>query len=232
MKEIQLYPPIKEHFEELGYEVYSEANNIDVVCKKDETLILIELKANLNFKLIYQGIERQKLSDNVYLAIKKAKNTDISNDLFSQKLEILKRLGLGLLIVDFDYDKPFVLISLEPELKNIKLIQSKNKPHLHSLLKEINSRSGDYNKGGTKGKTITAYKEKSLQIANFIKNEEPYSAKEIEKELGLKKVNPILYRNHYKWFEKVSHGKYKITKKGIEALSEFDYIVEHFGGGK
>ncbi len=232
MKETILYPPIKKFFEKLDYEVYSEANDIDVVCKKDGTLILVELKKSLNFKLIYQGIERQKLSDNVYLAIKKEKNTDVSNELFSQKIEILKRLGLGLLIVDFDYENPFVLVSLEPKLKNIKLSQKKSKLHLHSLLKEINSRSGDYNKGGTKGKTITAYKEKCLKIAHFIKDEEIYTAKEIEKELKLEKVNPILYKNYYKWFEKISHGKYKITKKGIEALNEFDYIVKHFGEGK
>ncbi len=228
IKESDLYPPIKFFFEELGYEVYGEVNSLDVVAKKDDTLIAIELKKSLNTKLIYQGITRQKLTDTVYLAIPKTKNTNKDNKGFKEKLDILKRLGLGLFIVDFSYDEPFALIELEPSLVNIKSLQSKNKKHLHSLIKEINSRSGDYNKGGTKGKTITAYREKVLKIALFMKDKKIHSPKEIELALDMDKVQPILGRDFYKYFEKVEKGKYKISKKGLEALDEYEYIIKHF----
>ncbi len=228
VKEIDLYEPIKNFFEEAGYEVYGEVKDLDVVAKKDETIIAIELKTSLSTKLIYQGIMRQKLTDTVYLAIPKNKNTNKDNKGFAEKLEILKRLGLGLFIVDFSYEKPFALVELEPKLSDIKALQSRNKKKLVNILTEINGRSGNFNKGGTKGKTITAYKEKVLKIIQFMADGEVYTPKEVATALGMEKVQPILARDYYKYFEKVEKGKYKISKKGLKALDEYDYIIRYF----
>ena len=69
MKETDLYNPIKVFFEAKGYEVKAEVTDCDVVAlKKDEEPIIIELKKSLSFDFLIQGIDRQGISDNVYLA--------------------------------------------------------------------------------------------------------------------------------------------------------------------
>ncbi len=44
MKETDLYLPVKELFEDLGYDVQAEVNEIDVLATKDNEFIIIELK--------------------------------------------------------------------------------------------------------------------------------------------------------------------------------------------
>ena len=61
MKETDLYPLLKKYFETKGFIVLAEVNNIDLVAKKDDLLIIVEMKTQLNLKLIHQGCQRKKL---------------------------------------------------------------------------------------------------------------------------------------------------------------------------
>ena len=74
MKETELYPYLKSYFEEQGFMVQAEVNSIDIVAQKDDLIIIVEMKTQLNLKLIYQGCQRQQLSDTVYLAVPKVNN--------------------------------------------------------------------------------------------------------------------------------------------------------------
>lgn len=101
MKETELYAPVKELFESLGYEVQSEVQDMDVLATKDHDFIVIELKKELNLRLIVQGAQRQKLSEIVYVAIRKPSYKVRMSSTFTEKVYLLKRLGIGLILVNF-----------------------------------------------------------------------------------------------------------------------------------
>lgn len=71
LKENDLYLPIKGFLNNLGYEVKGEIKECDIVAKKDDLLIVIELKLNLNITLLLQAVERFTLADSVYIATPK-----------------------------------------------------------------------------------------------------------------------------------------------------------------
>ena len=92
MKETDLFNPIQEHFQNLGYQVAAEVKHCDVVALKDEELLIIELKTSLNMTLITQAVKRQSISHQVYVAIPEPKKRTRR---FREQMTVLKRLGLG-----------------------------------------------------------------------------------------------------------------------------------------
>src|SRR5690606_10603973 len=68
-KETELYPPVKAYMEQRGYLVRSEVRDCDLAAVKDGHLVVVELKTRFNLDLILQGVDRQRLCPNVYLAV-------------------------------------------------------------------------------------------------------------------------------------------------------------------
>ena len=99
MKETELYQPVKDLFEGLGYEVFSEVNDIDVVAVKDGEKIVIELKTSFSMKLILQAVKRQKIYEDVYVAVPFPKFKKRFSKDFKDKEYLLRRLELGLIFV-------------------------------------------------------------------------------------------------------------------------------------
>lgn len=75
LKEMDLYEPINKYFKRKGFEVYGEVKDCDMAVIKDDLLILVELKLNLSVDLLIQATKRQRVSEHVYVAIPKPKNT-------------------------------------------------------------------------------------------------------------------------------------------------------------
>jgi len=96
--ETDLYQPIKKHLVQLGFEVKGEIKNCDIVAQKEELLIIIELKLSLNISLLLQAVDRFSLADNVYIAI--PKQCTLYKKQSKQVKKLIKRLGIGLIIVD------------------------------------------------------------------------------------------------------------------------------------
>ena len=71
MKETDLYPLIKKYFVEKGFDVRAEVMDCDVVAKKDDVMIAIEMKTSLGTRLLSQAAERQRWFDLVYIAVPK-----------------------------------------------------------------------------------------------------------------------------------------------------------------
>ena len=70
MRERSLYPPVKSFLEAQGYELKGEVNGCDLVAiRGEEAPVIVELKTTFSLSLVFQGIARQGLSDNVYLAV-------------------------------------------------------------------------------------------------------------------------------------------------------------------
>ena len=72
-KETDLYEPIRAFLEEEGYQVQAEVKHCDIAAEKNGRLVVVELKRAFGLKLVYQGLERQSLTDEVFVAIPRPK---------------------------------------------------------------------------------------------------------------------------------------------------------------
>jgi hypothetical protein len=215
MQEREMYLPIKHYLENLGYSVKAEVKNVDIVAVKDDTVIVIEMKTTITLKLLYQGCDRQRMFDNVYLAIPNPGYKVIKSKAFKEKTYILHRLRLGLMLVDVTKDK--VEVVLDPK----EYVRRTNNRKLKLLMDEFNHRSTSINIGGVnKQKIMTSYKEQAIEIAKVL-IDSPLSTKEIRAITNIAKVTNILYDNYYHWFMHVSRGVYGLTEKGRKEISAY-----------
>jgi len=215
MKEIELYSPIKSYLENEGYTVRGEVKDIDVFGIKDERTIAIELKTQISLKLIYQGVERQKIADEVYLAIPiSAKKSHQDN--YRHFIHLIRRLELGLLVVHGNQVTNEVSAKPFERSKSISKSQKKKR----QALKEISLRENDLNEGGTKGKKLTFYKEKVLKVASYLIDHPLSSPKEIKSFTNLMDIPSILQKNYYGWFERVGRGLYQVKDQYRDEVVE------------
>jgi hypothetical protein len=216
MLETDLYQPVKSFFESQGYTVKAEINDIDILAIKEDITIAIELKVKISLKLIYQVIERQKLVDNVFLAIPKDSYKSHRNSIKHFQL-LLKRLNLGLILID----KEKVEVVFEPNHYDLNKSKSLNKRRKEKLLNTFNNLFSDSNKGGSKGKRMTVYKQNAIKIASLLAEKPGLSPKEIINETGVLNTQSILQKNFYGWFQKSSYASYLLTKKGLDEYKKF-----------
>lgn len=223
--ETDLYLPVKKFFTGLGYVVNGEVKGCDVTASKENELIIIELKKVFNLKLLYQAMERMKITSNVFICIPRPKKTGIKS--YKSMLVIIKKLEIGLITVALDSPAQFVEIVSYPENKGIKKGSRSN-----LLLKEIAGRANDSNKGGSRGvKLNTAFRERSIKIACILERIGRASAKELVNIYGCEKdAHAILYQNHYGWFQNESRGVYTLTQIGIDFLDDplFAHVVAFY----
>jgi hypothetical protein len=226
--EADLYEPIQKHFSQQGYRVNGEVHDCDLTAVKDEELIIVELKLNLNIDLLLQATRRQRLTDLVYIAIPKPKR--ISRKRWNDIIQLVRRLELGLIIVSLAGNRKKIEFKVHPE--PYKRMTSKNTRKKAALIKEIEGRSADYNIGGSnKTKIMTAYKENCIQIACYLEKLGQMSPKALVA-LGTGDKTPlILQKNYYKWFERVERGIYVITEQGKADLENYPELVEYYLGG-
>lgn len=227
IKETDLYQPIRAYFTALGYQVNGEVKSLDVTAVKGEQFVVIELKKHLNMKLLIQGTKRQRLTDQVYIAIERPKNT-FSRD-WKDKLYLIRRLELGLIVVSFRGKKPLVQVVCDPKPFNRKQSMGRAKRKQKGILNEIAERSGDYNVGGsTRQKLMTAYREKNIHIACCLNLHDQLTPKTL-RALGTgDKTTSILNKNFYGWFQRISRGVYGLTATGKKALEEYPEVVRHY----
>lgn len=219
IKETDLYEPIRLFLQERGYAVQAEVNHCDVVAVREETTIVIELKRNFNLKLVYQAIERQSLTEQVYVAIprpEKGQNTHSWLDM----LRLLKRLELGLITVALDSPLQVVEVILEPDDSPIR----KNKKKQDRLQKELAGRRIEANTGGmNRHKILTAYRERALELCCMMERWEQISLKALREMGKEKQYGNILRSNTYHWFERVEKGVYTLTEAGKAALQQKEH---------
>ena len=229
--ESDLYPPIKKYFSELGYNVNGEVKNCDVVLAKDGELAIIELKTNFNMPLLYQAIDRMKITSQVYVAIprlKKHNSTQMRNI-----AHIAKKLGLGLITVAMESEFRHVeIIGFPDDSSGEKKQSGKNAQRKASIIKEASQRSMDLNRGGiSRRKLATAYREKAIKIACALEKNGAMKPSEMIKSCNCDAdAQSIVYKNHYGWFEKLGKGNYRLAGEGKKMLDGalFAEIIEHY----
>lgn len=224
MKESDLYAPIRDLFKDMGYDVKAEVKDVDMVAIKEDLMIMFEFKLSLEFKLVLQAVNRQKMTELVYVAIPKPTSRVLRSKSFKEKLHLLRRLELGLIYVTTDAKLSYAQIIEEPRPYNRKTSISRNKRKKNLIINEMKDRHSDYNVGGSKGKVITVYKEQCLWIAYHLIGE-PSSPKALKALTGVEKTASMLQRNFYKWFERVDRGIYSLSKEGRLAVEEYAVII-------
>lgn len=217
-KETDLYEPIRAFLEEEGYQVQAEVKHCDIAAQKDDKLVVVEMKKAFGLKLVYQGLERQALTDEVFVAIPRPKK-GAREKAWRDMLRLLKRLELGLLTVALDSPLQTVDVVLTPADSMIR----KNKRKKEKLQAELEGRQTNGNIGGmTRRKIITAYREKTIRLACLLEREGKISLAEL-RERGLEEMTVLLSRNYEKWFARVGKGVYALSEKGKNELEQADY---------
>lgn len=212
LSETDLYPPVKAFFEALGFEVKSEIGAADVVALRDgEPPVIVELKTGFSLTLLQQGVARQKVTDQVYLAIPRWKGR-AGYKAFKGNIGLCKRLGLGVISVSPAGE---VQVHHDPapfQPRKVKRRQT-------TLMAEFERRKGDPNQGGaTRVGLITSYRQEALRCAAYLAEHGPTKGAVVAKGTEVTRATRVMASNHYGWFERVNTGIYDLTALGKKAV--------------
>lgn len=225
--ETDLYPPIRDFLTRQGYEVKGEIGPCDILAMRgEEEPLVVELKLTLSLALILQGVERLRLSDAVYLAA-----PDPGAKGWGKKrramLGLLRRLGLGLILVRFTKAGAVVTPVLEPGAP----LPARSKIRRARLMKEFAARRGDPEAGGAPAREkLTAYRQDALRLAQVLAENGPMKAADAARAAGAPRAGDIFRANHYGWFIRISRGVYELTEEGKAGLARFPAPPPPFTG--
>jgi hypothetical protein len=216
MRETDLYPPIKAYLERQGYEVKAEVTSCDVVAVRgDEPPLIVELKLGLSIGLLLQGVDRQSMSDAVYVAFAAGKGPRWRGTV-RDAVKLCRRLGLGLMSVR--PGRGLVEVHCDPG--PYKPRQNARRTAL--LLREFERRAGDPNKGGLVGRpVVTAYRQDALRLALAIRGGAEGRPAALKRALGVEKAASILSKDYYGWFVRLERGVYGVSAAGETALEVY-----------
>ncbi len=228
MLETDLYPAVKDFLEAQGYTVKSEIKSCDVVAVRgDEPPVVVELKTKITLPLILQGIDRQALTDAVYLAtgpVRGSRKSSLWGRHRRRIIGLCKRLGLGLLTVEKSVGNRFrVEVHVDPAPYQPR----KNNKRKTMLLGEVAHRVGDPNTGGmSRRPVITAYRQDALRCLSFLQNAGQAKLSDIRKGALVDRAPSILQRDVYGWFVRPERGVYALSPKGVSAIDEFQDVLQ------
>jgi len=206
-REVELYAPVKAFLVARGYEVKGEIAGCDLVAvRADGPPIVVELKLAFTLGLVLQGVDRLAIADTVYLAVPAtaARRRGIR--------PLCRRLGLGLIAVHGPRLRVEVLVDPGPY----------RPPHdrrrAARVLGEHGRRRGDPTPGGgARAPIMTAYRQEALRLAAALRGgPAPVAALRVAAESP--RAQPILARDVYGWFERVSRGTYRLRDEGRDAV--------------
>ncbi len=215
MKESDLYLPLKRFLEAQNYEVKGEIQDCDVLAVRGEEVpVVVELKLAFNLNVVLQAVERLSLTPKVYIGI--PRRCGSLNRRRRQIIKLLRMLGLGLVAVDPDPATGSVEVLLDPG----EYRPRKSKRRQERLLGEFVRRVGDPNLGGIEKRKgiMTAYRQRSLAIARFLRENGPTKASRVAQTLREPKARNMLYRDVYGWFERESRGVYRLSPRGEQEI--------------
>ncbi|UCH33822.1 MAG: hypothetical protein JSV65_14825 [Armatimonadota bacterium] len=220
--ETDLYRPIYEHLVAQGYTVRSEVEHCDITATRGDELVVVELKRSFGTNLLVQATQRQKVADSVYVALPRP---DEWNQAWGRKLHLLKRLELGLILVSFDSGEPIVEVVFHP----VPFDRRQRKSARRAVLQEIESRSGDFNEGGSyRRKIATAYRENAIHIACCLDVFGPLSPRQL-RSLGTgPKTGSILYSDVYGWFDRIGRGLYGLRPQGRTEIGHYPRLARRY----
>lgn len=210
--ETDLYPPVKAFFTALGYDVKAEIGAADVMAiRGDDPPVIVELKLGFSLTLLQQGVARQRVTDQVYLAVPRWKGK-AGYRAFKGNLGLCKRLGLGVMTVSTTGE---VQVHHDPAPFQPRKVKRRQQ----SLMAEFERREGDPNKGGaTRAGLVTSYRQEALRCAAYLAENGPTKGAVVAQETSVARATRVMAANHYGWFERVETGIYTLTDAGRGAV--------------
>jgi hypothetical protein len=215
--ETEPYLPVKTFLTGQGYDVKAEVGAADIVaCRDDADPVIVELKTGFTLSLFHQAIERQSMTDAVYIAVARGTGRRFRQSLKSNT-KLARRLGLGLMTVRLS--DGFVEVHLDPAPYAPRM----SKPRKERLLREFSRRVGDPNTGGsTRVTLVTAYRQDALRCAAHLVENGPSRGADVAKATGVERATRMMADDHYGWFERVDRGVYALTPKGQTEAKDID----------
>ncbi len=216
--ETELYFPVQEFLHNLGFKVDAEVKDCDVVATKDDIVVICELKRGFTIELLYQLVQRKKMTAYVYAVIPRPKN--MRSRAFLKKLDILRALDCGLMVVLNSTKR--VDIVLEPKGEDTAAKKMRRK----GIEKEVVVRKTSLNLGGqNKRKIVTAHKESLIAAICYI---EKYG--QIKTRICKENIRNVVQRNHYGYFIRIDRGVYTMNDRARKVLEIKDYkdIVDYY----
>ncbi len=214
-RETALYPPIKALLEGQGYAVKAEVGSADVVaCRSTEDPVIVELKLGFSLALIHQAIDRQAITDAVYIPVPRGTGRAFGTAL-KRNSALCRRLGLGLITVRLK--DGHTQVHLDPAPYKPRQL----KPRKTRLLREFAKRVGDPNQGGAaRQHLITAYRQDALRCAQVLQTQGPSKGADVARLTGVSTATRLMADNHYGWFDRVTRGIYTLSPKGTRVAEE------------
>jgi hypothetical protein len=218
MKETDLFAPLAAYFEAAGYRVDAEVKNCDLVARKDQELVLVELKTSLNLTLLLQAIERQRLSNLVYIAIP-SKALGRPGSRRTALIRVFRRLEIGILTVDVS--KGTVQLVALPAPFDMARSRKSARHRKSALLQELAGRSVNLNiAGSTQVPLHTAYREAAFKVLALLSLHGPLNSRQVRRYPDIpSQSTAILYRNFHGWFIRHTDGSYTVSPKGAAELA-------------
>lgn len=219
-KEVELYPPIKTFFESQGYEVKAEVGAADVVARRGDETVIIEMKLRFSLELLYQAVDRLRLTDQVFLVIPRVSGRAGYRKLKSQ-VTLCRRLGVGLITIRHRDTYLEQLCAPGPYAPR------KSKVKQQRLAAQFDRLKGDPNDGGAERHgLVTGYRQDALRCAAFLAEHGAQKGAEVAKAAQVPTATRIMADNHYGWFERVDRGIYGLTTAGSQGLAHWAYSWE------
>ncbi|MEM9724024.1 MAG: DUF2161 family putative PD-(D/E)XK-type phosphodiesterase [Pseudomonadota bacterium] len=214
--ETDLYPPLKAYLSAQGYDVKGEIGPADLVARRgDEPPLIIELKTGFTLSLFHQAIERQALSEAVYIAAPRGAGAAFAKAL-KRNLGLARRLGLGLITIRLA--DGFVEVHADPG----PFRPRRSPARRDRLLREFQRREGDPVRGGAArrgGPMMTAYRQDAMRCAGSLAASGPAKAADVAATTGVSRARDIMADDHYGWFQRISRGVYALTDAGAAAAA-------------
>lgn len=216
-RETDLYPAIKAFLEGQGYEVKAEVGKADVVaCRAGDDPVIVELKLGFSLSLFHQAVDRQKITDDVYIAVPRKTGKPFQRAL-KENTSLCRRLGIGLITVRLK--DALVEVHADPG----PYAPRKVKPRRTWLLREFARREGDPNLGGaTRIGLVTAYRQDAVRCARHLNAHGPCKGSDVAKATGVSRATGIMAADHYGWFVRVERGIYAVTPKGAQEQEAYE----------
>ncbi len=213
-RESDLYAPVKQHLQALGYTVRGEVGACDAVGVNGDVVVAVELKLSFGLPVLYQALQRLPAVDLVYVAVAVPPGRRARGNWDAQARDatrLCRMLGVGLLSVR----DGAIVVHADPTP-----YQPRKQPKQRArLLSEFVRRSGDHNVGGTtKQPRMTAYREDALACAAVLAAGGAMQGAAVRDAAGVPKATRLLADNVYGWFRKDGRGVYALTPDGQDAL--------------
>lgn len=235
MRETDLHEPIARWLQGQGYHVSAEVHHCDLVAthpNRREDPIIVELKTRMSLDLVTQGVARQEISPSVYLAVHLAGSRGrLRNG--RRVLTLLRRLGLGLLVVRSLRSGTRVEVVLHPGTTG-----PRHRPQRRAtILREIDGRFAELNRAGqaSTDERFSAYRQRAIRVAAILRDTadgQPagIAPAAVRAAGGPADAQQILSRNHYGWFDRVTRGRYTLNDAGRAALDRYAAILPQIRG--